>query len=300
MDTRAASHFQLTRGIAPYFLMGRLLSDADALGHEVAIDPATGGEVRDDRPAFILSTEGEASDGHVVRQHWDLSRASSVGVPVLWSHDPGQLRGQWEDLKVMDLPGGRSLVGRARLSTTNAHAIELRDMIREGILRAVSVGWQPGATVRRGNLAKDDPLYRDAEDGDCGEAREGLVMGTAVDPNKLIECSLVSTPADPRAVVTARILASGDRAADALIRSGVLPTDPKTLASLLRAVAADPTARAYLGARAVQAVDPQIRALNERIATLEARLSAQTSTPSLTPAPAIDAGRRPLADILRS
>lgn len=298
MDTRAATHFSLTRGIAPYFLVGRLLSDVDTVGREVALDPVTGGEVRDDRPAFILSTEGEASDGNIVRQHWDLSRASGVGVPVLWSHDPQHLRGQWEDLKVMDLPTGRSLVGRARLSTTNAHAIELRDMIREGILRAVSVGWQPGASVRRGALAKDDPFYRDAEDGDCGEAREGLVMGTASNPNHLIECSLVSTPADPRAVVTARILASGERSAEALVRSGTLPIEPKILASLLRAVAADPTARAHIGARAVQAVDPQIRGLHERIAALEARLSAQTS--SHTPAPAIDAGNRLIADILRS
>lgn len=297
MDTRAATHFSLTRGIAPYFLVGRLLSDVDTVGREVAIDPTTGNEVRDDRPAFILSTEGEASDGNIVRQHWDLSRASSVGVPVLWSHDPEQLRGQWEDLKVMDLPTGRSLVGRARLSTTNTHAIELRDMIREGILRAVSVGWQPGASVRRGALGKDDPFYRDAEDGDCGEAREGLVMGTASNPNRLIECSLVSTPADPRAVVTARMVASADRAAE-LIRSGVVPTDGRSIESLYRSVSADPRARAYIGSTAVRAVDPQLRALSDRLAALEALLSAQTS--SHTPAPAIDAGNRHIADILRS
>lgn len=295
MDTRAAAHFLLTRGLAPYHLMGRLMTDTDLAGREVAIDPDTGAEMRDDRPAFILSTEGEASDGNIVRQHWDLSRAASVGVPVLFSHDPEQLIGQWEDLRVMDLPGGRSLVGRARLSASKAQAVELRDLIREGILRSVSVGWQPGASVRRGALAKDDPLYRDAEDGDCGEAREGMVMGTAANPNHLVECSLVSTPADPRAVVTSRILATGERAAADLLRSGIVSTDPKALASLYRAASADPKVRAFIGARAVAAVDAQIQYQNARIADLERRLSAQA--PSAPPA---DAGIRSLADILRS
>lgn len=284
MDTRAAAHFLLTRGLAPYHLMGRLMTDTDLAGREVSIDPDTGAEMRDDRPAFILSTEGEASDGNIVRQHWDLSRAASVGVPVLFSHDSEQLIGQWEDLRVMDLPSGRSLVGRARLSATKPQAVELRDLIREGILRAVSVGWQPGASVRRGALAKDDPLYRDAEDGDCGEAREGMVMGTAAKPNHLVECSLVSTPADPRAVVTSRIMATGERAAADLLRSGIVPTDPKALAAIFRAVSADPVARAFIGARAVSAVEPQIQSLNARIANLERRLSAQAPS-DVTPKP---------------
>lgn len=279
MDTRATSHFLLTRGVAPYFLVGRLLTDTDSLGREVALDPVTAQEVHDDRPAFILSTEGESTDGHIVRQHWDLSRAESVGVPVLWSHDPEQLRGQWEDLKVVDLPGGRSLTGRARLSQTNGHAIELRDMIREGILRSVSVGWQPGASIRRGGLDPADQWYRSPEDGDCGEAREGMVMGSESNPNKLIECSLVSTPADPRAVVTTRILASGDREAAALIRSGVLPTDGDALRKLMRAVSADPLARGWVGAGAIRATDSRFRSVEERIAALERLIANQNPNP---------------------
>lgn len=278
MDTRAATHFMLRQGQAPWHLVGHLLADRDSMGREVAIDPVTAGEVRDDRPAFILSTEGEASDGHVVRQYWDLDRAASVGVPVLWSHDQGQLRGQWEDLAVRDLPSGRALVGRARMSTTNGHAIELREMIREGILRAVSVGWQPGEMVRRGDLDPGDPLYRAPEDGDCGEAREGSVMGSAKNPNRLIECSLVSTPADPRAVVTSRIIDSAARSTGALTAGGAVPTGADVLARLYRLASADPSVRAYIGSQAIRATDPMINALLRRIVALEARLATQNTT----------------------
>jgi phage head maturation protease len=287
MDTRAATHFLLRHGQAPWHLVGRLLTDRDSMGREVMLDPVTAGEMRDDRPAFILSTEGEATDGHVVRQYWDLDRAASVGVPVLWSHDPGQLRGQWEDLAVRDLPGGRSLVGRARMSATNSHAIELREMIREGILRAVSVGWQPGEMVRRGELDPGDPLYRAPEDGDCGEAREGSVMGSAKSPNRLIECSLVSTPADPRAVVTSRIIDSAARSAGALTSGGAVPTGADALTRLYRLASADPTVRAYLGSQAIRATEPGMNDLARRLAAIEARLATQTTAPSVAPDPSL-------------
>ena len=287
MDTRAATHFLLRHGQAPWHLVGRLLTDRDSMGREVAIDPVTAGEMRDDRPAFILSTEGEATDGHVVRQYWDLDRAASVGVPVLWSHDAGQLLGQWEDLAVRDLPSGRALVGRARLSATKAQAIEAREMIREGILRAVSVGWRPGRMARRGELDPGDPLYRSPEDGDCGEAREGSVMGTPDEPNELVEGSLCSTPADPRAMVTSRIIDSAARSAGALTAGGAVPTGADALTRLYRLASADPTVRAYLGSQAIRATEPGMNDLARRLAAIEARLATQTTAPPMALDPAL-------------
>jgi phage head maturation protease len=287
MDTRAATHFWLRHGQAPWHLVGRLLTDRDSMGREVMLDPVTAGEMRDDRPAFILSTEGEATDGHVVRQYWDLDRAKSVGVPVLWSHDAGQLLGQWEDLAARDLPSGRALVGRARLSATKAQAIEAREMIREGILRAVSVGWRPGRMVRRGELDPGDPLYRSPEDGDCGEAREGSVMGTPDEPNELVEGSLCSTPADPRAMVTSRIIDSAARSAGALTSGGAVPTGADALTRLYRLASADPTVRAYLGSQAIRATEPGMNDLARRLAAIEARLATQTTAPSVAPDPSL-------------
>src|SRR5687767_6439243 len=92
-------------GGRPLPLLGRLLADTTRRGEYVALDPATGGELsdRDDRPAFVLSTEAEATDGHIVRQHWNLSRAGKVGIPVLWNHNQDVLLGQWQELTVHSL-----------------------------------------------------------------------------------------------------------------------------------------------------------------------------------------------------
>ena len=245
MDLRA-HHVSLLRSGQPIPLAGRLLRDARADGSFVLLDER-GAELKDDRPAFVLSTEDEATDRHIVRQHWDLSRAVGAGVPVLWGHDPNRLLGQWQDLQVVD---GR-LVGRAYFDPEDEEAQHRKGQIKRGILNAVSVGWMPGASIRRGDLDPADPLYREPVDGFCG-SEEGMVMGTPEAPNRLIECSLVSTPAQATAIVTERLLSGADRAARQIAR-GETPRD-SDVSRLLAVLAVDPRCVAWLNARVAEQV----------------------------------------------
>lgn len=236
----------------PLPLLGRLLADTTREGAPVLLDPETGEELNDrvdDRPAFVLSTEGEATDGHIVRQHWDLVRAAEggPGVPVLWGHNPDRLLGQWQDLSVRSLETGPMLVGRAYLDPEDEEAQHRRGQIRRGILNAVSTGWIPGERVRRGDLPDGDPLWKPREEDDCGMPMEGHVMGSARQPNHLVEASLVSTPAQVSAVVTERLHRGAERAAGQLTRG--LPAEPQDLDKLLAVLARDARVTAWIDRR---------------------------------------------------
>lgn len=223
-------------------MTGRLMMDMPTTGPAVLVDPETGGELASTAlPAFVLSTEGEAGDGHILRQHWDLSRSADsggVGIPILWSHNArGELLGQWTQIGVRDL-GGKKLCGRANIDIGTDDGAEAMGQIRRGFLRAVSVGWIPGATVRRGALDPGDVDYREPVDDECGMPEEGMVMGTPEQPNRLLEGSLCAVPSDPAAYVTERLHAAAERALAGLARpSGArasLPTDIDALLLLLR------------------------------------------------------------------
>lgn len=222
-------------------LLGRLLSEEREDGPPVLIDPETGGELSPSRlPAFVLSTEREATDGHILRQFWDLSRADEAGIPVLWNHDPDRLLGQWRELAVTDHPTlGRILTGRADLDTESAEASERLSQIRRGYLRAVSVRWAPGETIRRGDLDPADPLYREPQNDLCDQPAEGFVMGSERGPNHLIETSLTPIPADQRAAVTERHARAAAELHTAL-RGGAADVD-----RILGLLADDPRVRAW-------------------------------------------------------
>lgn len=253
MDLRAHTTALLLRG-QPTPIVGRLLVGYTRAAQPALLDPDTGSELsrEDDRPAFVLSTEGEATDGHIVRQHWDLSRAAAggPGIPILWGHDPDKLLGQWQDLqRVADLEiGGRalgpSLVARAYLDPEDADAQHRKGQIKRGILNATSMGWIPGEALRRSELDENDPLYRAPMEDDCGQPAEGLVMGTERGPNIAIEGSLVSTPAQATAVVTERLMGGAERAA-AQVLSGQAARGGD-LDRLMAVVARDPRAQAWL------------------------------------------------------
>lgn len=252
MDLRAHTVARLLAG-RPLPLIGRLLADVTRAGAVALLDPETGAEVRaaDDRPAFVLSTEGEASDGHIVRQEWDLSRASAggPGAPVLWNHNQDVLLGQWQDLTVQSLDGGPALVGRAYFDPDDDLAQKRKGQVKRGFLSAVSVGWMPGERTRRGELAADDPAYRAPVDGMCGP-EEGLVMGSRTSPNMLIEASIVPCPAQASAVVTERFFRRGG---EALARALGAPGDADPDA-LLAFLANHPRARAWLSAEIARGV----------------------------------------------
>lgn len=273
MDLRAHLTALLLSG-RPSPIVGRLLVGYTRDAQPALLDPSTGGEVsrEDDRPAFVLSTEGEATDGHIVRQAWDLSRAAAggPGVPILWGHNPDALLGQWQDMQRIDdleLNGvslGPALVARAYLDPEDPEAQRRKGQIKRGILNATSMGWVPGETVRRSELDPADPLYRAPAEDDCGQPAEGLVMGSERGPNVAIEGSLVSTPAQATAVVTERLFQGAERAAAQLVRGQAPSTGD--LDRLLSLVARDPRALAWIR----RIVQGEIRALQP----------AQASAPS--------------------
>lgn len=162
-------------------------------------------------PRFVLSTEGEATDRNIVRQFWDLSRAQASGIPIGYGHDFGDpdLYGTWGGLEIEEVEGRRRLVGVPEFDFEDPAAARLAGKIDRGILRSVSVGWLPGARVRRGELDPEDPYYREPEDDECGMPAEGYVMGTEDEPNQLVECSLTPIPADPAAVALERVARAG-------------------------------------------------------------------------------------------
>lgn len=262
--------------------MARLLRDSTAAGLVVALDPETGGELpsggdRDDRPAFVLATEGEATDGHILRAFWDTSRAvdqGGPGIPILWRHDDGVLLGQWQSFAMHDVGRGeKDLVTRAYFDPEDPDAQHRKGQVKRGILNAASVGWDAGEVTRRGDLPADDPHYRAPEDDECGLPAEGLVMGSAANPNRAMEGSLCAVPADARAIVVERSHQRGAVALDRAVR-GEGRVDVDALLALL-------------------AGDPRVRAWARRIVTAEVEAAVRRHA---SPSPR---GERRITELLR-
>lgn len=233
---------------SPVFLVGRLLTDRDSHGREVAIDPSTGGELSqsDPRPAWVISTEGEATDGDILRQFWDFSRVEAGICPILFNHDKDEFLGQVQDAQVIDDGKGRRAVARGAFGETET-ALELLPEIRAGRLPGVSVRWKSGAKVRRSELDPTDPWYKPASEDECGMPGEGYVLGSAEDRNVLFELSVVTMPADPAALSYSRAVEDGYRAIGEMAR-GVEPT-ASAFANALLALRDNPEIAAYLARR---------------------------------------------------
>jgi len=263
----------------PVYTSGRLLRDVTTTGVPVLLDPVTGGELATDKPpVFVLSTERAATDGHIVMQEWDVTRADGVGIPVLWCHDSrGDLLGQWEGFEVRDVGGaGRETIARCMMDPGHEDAMEYLGQIRRGFLRAVSIGWQPGAMVRRGDLAEDDPRHKAKEEDECGLPAEGYVMGSPEEPNRMFECSLVPVPADDGAFAVERAYTRADEALARAAGRG-LPTSSADFEALLTAIAGDPRARAFLTGQ----ISRLLPAVVEReVAAALARRGATDNPPS--------------------
>src|SRR4029077_16516382 len=144
--------------------------------------PSPGGEPDE----FVMSDNSVDRMGDVVEASgWQLDRIKSP-PPVLFNHNSNQIVGRWEDIR----QSGNQLVGR--IAWTNSDkwpmAQYIRDLVREGILRTVSVGFSP---VER------QPLSKDASK-EFGPWR--------FTKSELLECSLVAVPANPNAMAVARSL----------------------------------------------------------------------------------------------
>lgn len=238
----------------PLPVLGRLLTDTTWKGREIAIDPSAGTEVRRSDGWWVLSDEGEATDGHVLRGYWNFRRDEGA-INVLYDHGlesspHGSMpMGRWVDLDTYEgVPNtvGRATMGRIRWAEGIAWIDEVRSLVDQDILRSASTRWIPGFTVRRGELDPSDPLYREPVDGFCGP-EEGFVMGSPEQPNEMVENSLTPTPAQYRAHARSRYHIGADRGAAQAARSE--PVSDGDFSRLLARVAQDPRAMAFIRAQ---------------------------------------------------
>jgi len=147
-------------------------------------------KLADDKPMrravrVVASTDTVDSYGEIVEQSWNLARY--LGNPiVLYQHSSWEPIGTAEDVGVEDGVLKATLVFAPEGVT--AAADKAWALIEAGILRTVSVGFVP-ADVRE-------------------EKRDGRSVYVLAN-NELREISLVSLPANPDAVIEARVRAAG-------------------------------------------------------------------------------------------
>lgn len=138
----------------------------------------SGEQSPDDPFAFVMSTDAIDRAGDIVEQDWDL-RDFRKNPIALFGHDHEKPIGTWENVRVA---GGR-LVGDLKLAAagTSAFLDEIRSLVQQRILRAVSVGFRPAK-------------YADRRD------KDGNLVGLRMSQNVLYETSLVSVPMNPQAL----------------------------------------------------------------------------------------------------
>ena len=142
--------------------------------------PPPGGEPDE----FVLSDGTIDRMGDVVEPGgWQLDKIKS-DPPVLFNHNRDHIVGRWTDIRVKD----GKLIGKIVWAKSDKWPMGqyIRDLVREGVLRTVSVGFQPVAR---------EPLTKEAD------KHHGPFRFTK---HELLECSLVSIPANPNALALAK------------------------------------------------------------------------------------------------
>jgi HK97 family phage prohead protease len=140
----------------------------------------------EDEVEVVMSTAALARDGHIlIPQGCRLDNYQANPI-VLWSHDPDKPIGNAENATV----GAGQIAARVRFAPLgiSPKADEIRGLTKAGVIRAVSVGFEP---------LEMEPLDPKKPRG-----------GQRISAWELLELSFVSVPADPGAMVTAR--AKGD------------------------------------------------------------------------------------------
>lgn len=136
-------------------------------------------QVSDDL-TFVLSDNTVDRYGDVIEAAgWDLRWFQRNNI-ALFGHDSNFPIGTWEDVRVE----GNKLMGKLKLAAegTSARIDELRRLVEQGILKAVSVGFKP---------VESEPIQRG---------------GVRYKKQELLETSLVSVPANPAALAIAKSL----------------------------------------------------------------------------------------------
>lgn len=137
---------------------------------------------------FVLSDATVDSYGDIVEPDgWDLKRFRKNPI-ALFGHSSAFPIGRWADVRVED----GKLKGRLEMAKagTSYRLDELRRLIEQGILRAVSVGFRP---------IKAEPI-----------SPEKPYAGMRYLKQELLETSLVSVPANPAALAVMRALKISD------------------------------------------------------------------------------------------
>lgn len=151
---------------------------------------------RREAPASLPGLEYVLSDGTLDRFHtvidpggWELDGFRRNNI-AFFNHDKNFPIGTWENVRV---EGGR-LLGKLRLAApgTSDRIDEIASLIRQGILKAVSVGFRPKAR---------EPLKRD------GRPVEGATRFTR---QELLEASVVGVPGNSNALQLARSMNISD------------------------------------------------------------------------------------------
>lgn len=146
---------------------------------------ALGAQIRNlaaDEIAVIMSTDALARDGHVLVTRGCVLENYRKNPIVLWSHDPTQPIGNAESIEV----GANAITATVRFAPpgASARADEIRALAKSGVIRAVSVGF---------DAIDMQPLDPKRPRG-----------GQRITRWELLELSLVSTPADPGAMIIGR------------------------------------------------------------------------------------------------
>lgn len=131
---------------------------------------------------FVLSDATMDSYGDVVdTTGWDLRRFKKNPI-ALFGHNSAFPIGKWSDVRVED----GKLKGRLEFAKqgTSFRIDELRKLVEQGILRAVSVGFR---SIKAEPIDPEKPY-----------------AGTRFLKQELVECSLVSVPANPAALAVAK------------------------------------------------------------------------------------------------
>jgi HK97 family phage prohead protease len=146
------------------------------------IFPAQVTSLGDDEVEVVLSTGLKARDGHVlVPEGCDLSGYRSNPI-VLWQHSPEIPVGRASEIQVSN----DKIIARITFAPlgVSPKADEVRGLVKANVISAVSVGFDP---------VDGEPLDPKRPRG-----------GQRFTRWELLECSFVSVPADPGAIVTAR------------------------------------------------------------------------------------------------
>lgn len=254
---------------------------------------------------FVLSDATVDSYGDVVEPDgWDLKRFKNNPI-ALFGHSSSFPIGKWADVRVED----GKLKGRLEMAKagTSYRLDELRRLIEQGILRAVSVGFRP---------IKAEPLNPDRPYGPQRYIKQ-----------ELLETSLVSVPANPAALAVAKgmkisddtiRMVFGESASEAgtirrgivgesaattnpVIRSKPMTTlskrieDAQTTLNAKRDKLAELTGADDLDTDAVEALTEEVDGIERGLAALKAaeqKIGIATTAPANPAAPAVN--RRPL------